>query len=151
MPPKERERFVGDPPNPITVKWVTIAPDWAALPSLGRFQGGPVSDGGTNRSEADMRHITIRGHHGAHDTEATVFWIFTGIIMVIAFGDVLTLLAVALAIVATAWWISRKLEHRVERIDAEMAPVTYLRPAATSQPDLKNTSAPASWRGPSAA
>ena len=88
-----------------------------------------------------MRHTTISGHHGAHDAEATVFWIFTGIIMVIAFGDVLTLLAVAFAIVTIAWWISRKVEHRVERNDAEMAPVTQLRPALTDQRDLKKTSA----------
>ena len=45
-----------------------------------------------------------------------------GIIMVIAFGDVLTLLVVALAIVAAAWWVSRKLEHRVARNDLKRTP-----------------------------
>ena len=98
-----------------------------------------------------MRHITIKGHNGAHDAEAAVFWIFAGIIVVIAFGDVLTLLAVALAIVATARWVSRKLEHRVARNDAPTASVTHLRPALTGQRDPKTSSPHASWRGPRAA
>jgi hypothetical protein len=71
--------------------------------------------------------------------------------VVIAFGDALTVLAVAFAIVTTVWWIYREVEHRVERNDAEMAPVTHLRPALTGQRDLKKTSPQASWRGPSAA
>jgi hypothetical protein len=98
-----------------------------------------------------MRHITISGYRGAHDAEAALFWIFAGIIVLIAFGDVLTLLGVAFAIVTAAWWISRRVEHRVARHDAEMASVTHLRPALTGQRDLKKTSAHASWRGPSAA
>jgi hypothetical protein len=65
-----------------------------------------------------MRHTTISGHRGAHDAQAAVFWILGGIIMMIAFRDVLTLLAVALGIVATAWWISREVERRMERNDA---------------------------------
>ncbi len=65
--------------------------------------------------------------------------------------QVLTLLAVAFAIVTTVWWIYREVEHRVERNAAEMAPVTHLRPASTGQRDLKNTSTHALWRGPSAA
>jgi len=98
-----------------------------------------------------MRHATISGHNGTHDAEATAFWIFAGIIVVIAFGDVLTLLAVALAIVTTAWWISRQVEHRVAKNEAKVASVTHLRPALTGQRDLKKTSAHGSWRGPSAA
>ncbi len=98
-----------------------------------------------------MRRTTINGHHGTHHTVAAAFWILAGIIAVIAFGDALTLLAVAFAIVTTVWWIYRQVEHRVERNDAEMAPVTHLRPALTGQRDLKMTSAHASWRGHSAA
>jgi hypothetical protein len=81
------------------------------------------------------------------------FWILAGITVMIAFGDALTLLALAFAIatMTTAWWIYRKVEHRVERNDAEMAPVSHFRPALTGQRDLKKTSAHASWRGPSAA
>ena len=100
-----------------------------------------------------MRHIktTLSGHRGAFDAEAVLFWIFAGIIMVIAFGDALTVLAVAVAIVTIISWIYSKVERRVARNDGEMAPVTHLRPALTGQRDLKETAAQASWRGRSAA
>jgi cbb3-type cytochrome oxidase subunit 3 len=98
-----------------------------------------------------MRHTTISGHHGTHDTVAAAFWIVAGMLAVVAFGDVLALLAFALAIVTTAWWVYREVEHRVERNDAEMALVTQLRPALTDQRDQKKTSPHASWRGPRAA
>jgi hypothetical protein len=88
-----------------------------------------------------MRHTTINGHHVAHQTVAA-FWIIAGIIAVIVVGDAFTLLA--LAIVTTAWWILSAVEHRlvrvkhrVERNDAEMAPVPHLRPPLTGQRGLK--------------
>jgi hypothetical protein len=62
-----------------------------------------------------------------------------------------TLLAVAAASVTTVWWIYHGVEHRVERNDAEMAPVTHLCPALTGQRDARKTSTHALWRGPSAA
>jgi hypothetical protein len=95
-----------------------------------------------------MRHTTstISGHRGAFDAEAALFWIFAGIIVVIAFGDVLTLLAVSFAIMTTAWWISRKVEHRVARDDATTASVTHLRPTMTGQRDLKRAPAYSSRR-----
>jgi hypothetical protein len=96
-----------------------------------------------------MRHTTNSGHHGAYDAEAAVFWIFGGIIVVIAFRDLLPLLAVSFAIATTAWWVSRNLEHRVARNDATMPSVTHLRPAL--QRDLKRTPAQSSRRGPRAA
>jgi hypothetical protein len=97
-----------------------------------------------------MRHTTISGHHGTDRTAA--FWILAGVIVAIAFGDALTLLAVTAAIVTMAVWIYREVEHCVEkRNDAEIAPVTHLGPALTGQRDLKKTSAHASWRGTSAA
>jgi Na+/H+ antiporter NhaB len=91
-----------------------------------------------------MRHITttISGHPGTHDVAVAVFWIFAGIIIVIVFGDALTVLAVVIAIS----WIYRKVEHRLERSQAEMAPVTHLRPELTGQRDSENTSAHASRR-----
>ncbi|HUO40862.1 MAG TPA: hypothetical protein VMU34_24800, partial [Mycobacterium sp.] len=46
------------------------------------------------------------------------FWIVVGIVAVIAFGDALTLLALALAIVTTAWWVFREVEQRVSSGDA---------------------------------
>jgi hypothetical protein len=102
-------------------------------------------------SEADMRHTTISEHHGTHHTVAAAFWILAGIIVVIAFGDALALSAVAFAMVTTVWWIYHEVEHRVQRNDAGLAPVTHLRPALTGRSDLKKTSAHASWRRPSAA
>jgi hypothetical protein len=91
-----------------------------------------------------MRHITttISGRHGTHEVEVAVFWIVAGIIIVIAFGEALAVLAVAIAIS----WMYRKVEHRLERTDAEMAPVTRLRPGSTGQRDLKDTPARASRR-----
>jgi hypothetical protein len=102
-------------------------------------------------SEADMFHTTIGGHHGTHHTVGAAFWILAGTLVVIVFADALALLAVAFAIVTTFWWMYRELEHRIEGNDAELAPVTHLRPALTRQSDAKATSAHASWRGPSAA
>jgi predicted PurR-regulated permease PerM len=97
-----------------------------------------------------MRHTTISGHHRAHDVEAAVFWIFAGIIVVIAFSEVLALLAIGFAIVTAAWWISRHLERRAATSDFEAAPVTRLLPAASGHHDVGETSH-ASWIGPSAA
>jgi ABC-type bacteriocin/lantibiotic exporter with double-glycine peptidase domain len=98
-----------------------------------------------------MRHTTTSGHH--HYPIAEALWILAGIIMLIAFGDALVLLALAFAIVTvtTAWWIYRRVEHRVERNDAELAPLSHLRPTLSDQRDLKKTSAHAPWRRPSAA
>ena len=96
---------------------------------------------------------TSSEQHGTHLPIAEALWILAGIILLIAFGDALTLLALAFAIVTmtTAWWIYRKAEHRAERSGAQLAPVTRLRPAWTGHRDRKETSAHASWRGPSAA
>jgi hypothetical protein len=91
-----------------------------------------------------MRHIatTVSGHHDTHGVGVAVFWIVAGITIVIAFGDALAVLAVAIAIS----WMYRKVEHRLERTDAETAPVTCLRPGSTGQRDLKDTPARASHR-----
>lgn len=98
-----------------------------------------------------MRHTTttISGRNGTHRMEAAAFWIFAAIIVVMAFGDFLILLAVALAIVTAISWIYREIERRSQRNDAEMAPVAHLRPALASYP--KKTPAHLSWRGPRAA
>jgi hypothetical protein len=96
-----------------------------------------------------MPHTTNSGHHGAYDAEAAAFWIFAGIIVVIAFRDVLPLLAVALTVLAlafaiatAAWWVSRK---------ASTASVTRLRPALTDRRDPKRAPAQSSRRGARAA
>jgi hypothetical protein len=51
----------------------------------------------------------------------------------------------------TAWWTYRKAQRRGQRNSAGLASVTQLRPASTGLRDLKKTSAPAPWHGPSAA
>jgi Flp pilus assembly protein TadB len=70
-----------------------------------------------------MGYMTISGNHGArhHHAIAAAFWIVVGIIAVIAFGDTLTLLAVALAVVITAWLIRDEIKYRVKRNDARGA------------------------------
>ena len=59
---------------------------------------------------AISRHQRARHSH----TISAAFWIVVGVVVVIFFGDALTLLAVALAIVSAAWWVGRELEHRVK-------------------------------------
>jgi hypothetical protein len=122
--------------HPIAQAFHKTAPDQTVAPTC---------------SEADMRYITIRGHHTGNHTVAAAFWIVAafwvvaGIVAVMALGGGLTRLAVALAIVTTEWWILSGVEHRVERNHAEMRPVTHLRP---SQRELKKISAHGLWRGP---
>jgi len=96
-----------------------------------------------------MRYNTISGHSPIGEA----VWIVAGIIIMFAFGDAFVLSALAFGIVAMtgASWTYRRAERRAERNDAEMAPVTHLRPALTAQRQLKETSAHASWHGPSAA
>lgn len=79
-------------------------------------------------------------------------WISAGIIMLLAFGDAFVLLALgsAIATMATAWWTYRRVQQSEQR-STELAPVTTLRPALTVRRDPKRASAPAQWRGPSAA
>jgi hypothetical protein len=112
-----------------------------------------------------MSQTTIAGHQETHHSiaeslwgwRAEALWILAGIILVLAFGDVLVLLALVFAIVTltAAWWTAwstyRTVEHGVERDDAELAPVTHLRPALTSRRDPKKASTHPSWLGPSAA
>jgi hypothetical protein len=104
-----------------------------------------------------MRHTIISGRQDAHRAIAVavwivaVFWIVAGIVAVIVLGGGLTRLAVALAVVSTEWWLIPQIEHRLERNDAKMGPVTHLRPASIDRRDLKTASPHASWRDASAA
>ena len=92
-----------------------------------------------------MGHITSRisGHHGTHDLEAAAFWVFGGIILLIAFGDAVAVLAVAVATLTAVAWIYRKIEHRFERNDVRPAPVTHLRPEPVGRRDAKEAPAQA--------
>jgi membrane protein implicated in regulation of membrane protease activity len=100
-----------------------------------------------------MRHTTISGQHHSHYPIGEAVWIVAGIILMLAFGDALTLLALTFAILTmiAAWWTHRKVGHRVDRNDSELASVTHLRPTLTGQRNPKKTSGHASWRGPNAA
>jgi hypothetical protein len=93
----------------------------------------------------------VNEHRGPDFAEIALFWILAGILLVLAFGDFLTLLAGFFAVAIPISWVYRAVERRLERNDAEMAPVSHLRPALTSQSDLKKTSAHVSWHGPWAA
>jgi hypothetical protein len=100
-----------------------------------------------------MRQTNSNGYNDSRFPLGEAVWISAGIIMVLAFGDVLVLLALALAIAAmtTAWWTYRKAQRGGQSNSAGLASVTQLRPASTGLRDLKKTPAPAPWHGPSAA
>lgn len=56
-----------------------------------------------------MQQTTIVGRYESHYPIAETLWVAAGIVLLLAFGDALTLLVVGLAIVAmaAAWWIHR--------------------------------------------
>ncbi len=100
-----------------------------------------------------MRQTNSNGYNDSRFPFGEAVWISAGIILVLVFGDVLVLLALAAAIVAmtTAWWTYRKAQRGGQRNRVGLASVTQLRPASTGLRDLKTTSASAPWHGPSAA
>jgi uncharacterized membrane protein YhiD involved in acid resistance len=90
-------------------------------------------------SEVDMSKSSIIQRGNSHHTAAAV-WILAGIVALVAFGDVVAVLAIALAMVTLALWAFREVEHRVERDDAHVASVTRLRPASTGRVSLQHAS-----------
>jgi hypothetical protein len=60
-----------------------------------------------------MRQSTISENYGTRYPVAETLWIVAGSILLLAFGDGLAFLVLALAIgtIATAWWFHRKAEH----------------------------------------
>jgi hypothetical protein len=100
-----------------------------------------------------MRHITsmIGGHHRTHDVEAAAFWVFGGIILLIAFGDAVAVLVVAVAVLTAVAWIYRKIERRFGGTDAHTAPVTHLRAEPGGRHDAKSAPAQALSHHPHAA
>ncbi|WP_231984888.1 hypothetical protein [Mycobacterium sp. E796] len=100
-----------------------------------------------------MRHITttIYGHHGTRDLEGAAFWIFGGIILLIAFGDAVAVLVAAVGMLSAVAWIYRKIERRFERHDAPAAAVTQLRSEWSGQYDANEAAAQALPRHPHAA
>jgi hypothetical protein len=98
-----------------------------------------------------MRHSTISEKYDTHHTVVAELWILAGVIALVALGDALAVSVVAVAVVITAWWIYREVEHRVEGKHAAKAPVTHLRPALSGQRGPKQAAAHAAWHGPRAA
>jgi hypothetical protein len=133
-----------DPPSDMRHHWAALPPRRCST------ERSPESTVTRTQSEADMRNTTISGNHPAI---GEAVWIAAGLIVLIAFGDALIVLGLALAIalMTMAWWTYRQVEHRGELNDAQMAPVTHLRPASNGQRELNKTSAHALWRGPRAA
>jgi hypothetical protein len=94
-----------------------------------------------------MSEINGSEYKESHFPAGEVVWSALGIIVVLAFGDLFVLLALAaaVAIMATASWTYRSTAHRGPNTsDADLASVTQLRPALAVQRDLP-------WTGPSAA
>jgi hypothetical protein len=102
-------------------------------------------------SEVDMSKSSINRHDHSHHTAVAGFWLFAGMVALVAFGDVVAVLALALAIVTLVLWAFREAEHRVQKDTVEVAPVTPLRPTSAGQSHLQNAPAQASWRAPRAA
>jgi hypothetical protein len=121
----------------------------ALVPTATKKHGDPKS------WEADMlqTNTTRRYEHSIAGTlwdfRGEALWVFVGIVLLVAFVDPLILLTLATVAVAGAWWAYRKVQHRTERSDAELATVTHLRPTSAGQ--REETSAHAPWLGPSAA
>jgi hypothetical protein len=88
-----------------------------------------------------------------HYPVAETLWVLAGIVLLLAYGDALVLLAVASAIVAVAaaWWIRDRRVARTAATINVLASVTQLNPPSTRRAELKATSPRAPWRGPTAA
>lgn len=97
-----------------------------------------------------MRQTIIRQRSSAGYRIAETLWIIAGFILLLALGDVVIVLALALAaVVATAtWWIRRNAGQRAQSGDARLASVTHL---PTSQRGPKRASAHRPWHRDSAA
>jgi hypothetical protein len=89
-----------------------------------------------------MLQTTFSGHRNSHAFGEAI-WIVAGIIVLMAFGDELVLLSLAVAIAAmtTAWWVHHRLGRRAQTTDAQLAPVTHLRPREPQTPSSRRASA----------
>jgi predicted PurR-regulated permease PerM len=92
-----------------------------------------------------MLQTTTSGHHQTRYPIAEALWILAGIVLLLAVGDALTVLLLAVAVVgmATAWWIHRRVEHRVGSKDHAMAIVGPFIFAAAAVAALLTLAAPA--------
>ncbi len=97
-----------------------------------------------------MRQIITSERLGARYPIAESLWVIAGFIVLLALGDIVIVLALALAAVATtaAWWIRRNAGRRAQNGDLALASVFHL---PTSHREPKKTSAHGPWHRNSAA
>lgn len=92
----------------------------------------------------------ITGQRGArsHYPIAEALWLLAGAVLLLAFGDEVILVGLALAVAAMAaiWWIHRHVERRAHGGDVRLAAVTVLG-RDRADPAAGHTL----WRGPRAA
>ncbi len=92
-----------------------------------------------------MRQTTISGHHETRYPIAETLWIVAGVILLLAFGNGLTLLVVAFAIVAmtTAWWVHRRVAHRLDSSHATTMILPFVFATAAALAAVLTLAAPA--------
>ncbi|OBB86293.1 hypothetical protein A5760_06180 [Mycobacterium colombiense] len=97
-----------------------------------------------------MRQTIIRQRSDARFPIAETLWVIAGTILLLALGDVVIVLALALAAVAltAAWWIRRTAGRRALGSEVTLASVSRL-PTGSRAP--KKASAQALWHRHSAA
>ena len=97
-----------------------------------------------------MRQTIIRQRPDSRLPIAETLWIIAGTILLLALGDVVIVLALAVvaAAIASAWWIRRTAGRRGLSSEVTLASVSRL-PTGNREP--KKASAPAWWHRHSAA
>jgi hypothetical protein len=86
-------------------------------------------------------------HNEFHYPFGEAVWVVAGIILLLAFGDVLVVLALALVIAGVIAAVLSYRQVRREEHDGDLAPVTQMRPAAA----VRRTPTASPIHGPSAA
>lgn len=75
-----------------------------------------------------MRQTIIRQRPDARLPIAETLWVIAGSVLLLALGDVVIVVALALAVatIATVWWIRRTAGRRALRDDVALAAVSHL-------------------------
>ncbi|OBC01372.1 hypothetical protein [Mycobacterium sp. 852002-40037_SCH5390672] len=95
-----------------------------------------------------MRQTITGERSNARYPIAETLWIIGGMVLLLALGDVVIVLALTLAAAAmtTVWCIRRDADHRARSSDVALASISHL---ATGSREMKKTHAP--WHRHSAA
>ncbi|OBI35035.1 hypothetical protein [Mycobacterium colombiense] len=90
-----------------------------------------------------MRQIIIRQRSDARFPIAETLWVIAGTILLLALGDVVIVLTLALAAaaIAAAWWIRRTAGRRALRSEVALASVSHL-PTGNREPTAASARAP---------